>query len=598
MLVCPRCQRANPGEAVFCHFDGIRLAGGDGAATPAAAVSNRLPHPFVFASGRRCHTYDDLIVASQDEWGTARDLLKEGAFRQFLTGVGRLDLAKAADEAGQHPDPDVGLDTFLGRLPATVEPPKPRLELEPRRLLLGNLGSGETMEVQFRVLNLGRGLLHGTLSVVQGGEWLRVAGENGGACELKTVRDQVVTLRVSTKGLPAPQAYGASLKIITNGGIVEVPVRLNVTAIPFRKGPYQGAISPRDLAVRMRGNPKPAVALLESGEVARWFLENGWAYPVNGPTAKGMAAVQQFFECMGLAKPPTVSLAETEAHFTCTHPDSATGQATLRTADRKWVYGRAASDVPWLTVTTPVVNGPQRASIHFEVASSGLAAGRHEGTIHVIGNAGQARQLRVCLEVVRPVVGATIALQPKPPTARVVEVPVLAEAPVAPPPPPPAGSRWLRAVLLGAAAALLARLTLALPADLYARVLAAPERASVHWEQPPTEGPFVKHFVLATWWIGAAAGAVVLGKRGNHWADVPCGVIAGAAAGVAVGGTLACLLPALDWLPRQLWQPLAKGRLPLGLGAASWIAVAAISWAGLGAAGGFAVSVWRQIAGR
>ena len=111
------------------------------------------------------------------------------------------------------------------------------------------------MEVQLRVLNLGRGLLHGHLSVVQGGDWLHLAGNDRGTCELKTVREQIVTLNVNTKGLPGPQAYGASLKVITNGGIVEVPVRLNVTAIPFLKMPYQGAASPRDLAVRIRGIP-------------------------------------------------------------------------------------------------------------------------------------------------------------------------------------------------------------------------------------------------------------------------------------------------------------------------------------------------------
>lgn len=597
MLLCPRCQRANPADAAYCHFDGARL--GDGAA--AAIVSNRLPHPFVFASGRRCHTYDDLVAAAQEEWGTAREFLQEGIFRQFLTGAGRLDLAKAAEEARQHPDADVALDAFLGRLPTAVEPAKPCLELEPRRLLLGNLRNGETMDVQLRVLNLGRGLLHGTLSVIQGGDWLRLAGEDGAACELKTVRDQVVTLHVNTKGLPAPQTYATSLKVVTNGGIVEVPVRLNVTAIPFTKAPYQGATGPRELAVRFRGNPKPAVTLLESGDVSRWFLQNGWGYPVNGPTAKGMAAVQQFFESMGLAKAPTVAIVETEAHFTLTDTSSAAGTATLQTSERKWVYGRAASDASWLTVATPVFSGPQRATIQFEVNSNGLTEGRHEAALQVVGNSGQTRTLRVFLDVVRPEV-RKVRIEPtitpaKAPTVRPYQVVLLPDSPAKTQESPTAPPGLFRMMVTVALAALVLRLVLALPADLYARVLANPEAGvASRWDNPPSPTHFAKHFVLATWWVGAVAGAILLRKRGSHRADVPCGLIAGAVAGLVVSGTLACLLPTLDWLPRQLWHslgpvtPTAKGRFSAGAALTLWIAVAGIGWAAWGALVGF---VWK-----
>ena len=145
-------------------------------------------------------------------------------------------------------------------------------------------------------------------------------------------------------------------------------------------------------------------------------------------------------------------------------------------------------------------------------------------------------------------------------------------------------------ILTGAVAALLLRLLLALPADLYARVLATPESSAfARWDNPPVGSHFAKHFVLATWWVGAVAGAMVLGKRGSHWADVPCGVIAGAAAGVALSGTLACALPALDWLPRQIWHPVAMaaaaGKWPpmVGIAAAAWIVIAVVSWMGMGA---------------
>ncbi|MEL4474556.1 hypothetical protein, partial [Shewanella algae] len=87
----------------------------------------------VFPSGRRCKSYDDLVQAAQEEWETASELLREGAFRQFLVGAGRLDLARAAEEAKKHADADLALDAFLASLPAT-HAQKPRLDLEPRRL--------------------------------------------------------------------------------------------------------------------------------------------------------------------------------------------------------------------------------------------------------------------------------------------------------------------------------------------------------------------------------------------------------------------------------------------------------------------------------
>src|SRR5689334_6730741 len=43
---CPRCQRANPHEAVFCYFDGVVLRQGvAGVALPA-----QLPQEFIFPS--------------------------------------------------------------------------------------------------------------------------------------------------------------------------------------------------------------------------------------------------------------------------------------------------------------------------------------------------------------------------------------------------------------------------------------------------------------------------------------------------------------------------------------------------------------------
>src|SRR5206468_921441 len=98
---CPRCQRANPVRALYCHHDGMALRvpeGGQGIGS--------LPHEFVFSSGRRCRTYDELVQGCHYEWEDARVMLRKGVFAQYMTSIGRMDLARAAQEAQTNPDPD------------------------------------------------------------------------------------------------------------------------------------------------------------------------------------------------------------------------------------------------------------------------------------------------------------------------------------------------------------------------------------------------------------------------------------------------------------------------------------------------------------
>src|SRR5262249_12746569 len=335
--VCPRCQRVNPAHAIYCYYDGMVLrphAGG------APAVPGQMPQEFTFPSGRRCRTLDDFVQGCQYEWEDARELLRRGDIARFFTSIGRMDLAQAARESGQQTDPDILLHNFLNNLPVQKDI-GPRLDLRPRRIVLGKLKPGESKQLQLQVQNTGKGLLQGKLTVAEGGNWLWVESAGGSAgdgrsCALKTAREQQINLRVDTRGLPAPQSYTAKLTVITNGGIAEVPVGLDLGAVAFSKPPFQGAATPREMAERMRTNPKAAVPLLESGEIQRWFSSNGWAYPVCGVPARGVAAVQQFFEAMGLSKPPPVQLSENEVHFLLVAPEVQQRNVILRTGSKKW----------------------------------------------------------------------------------------------------------------------------------------------------------------------------------------------------------------------------------------------------------------------
>jgi hypothetical protein len=553
---CPRCQRANPADAVYCHHDGMALRVADGGRNVGS-----LPHEFVFTSGRRCRTFDELVQGCQYEWEDARVLLRKGIFSKYMASIGRMDLVRAAKEAQNNSDPDIALHTFVSALPV-AQVQGPRLELSPRRMVLGTLLAGENRTVALTVSNGGKGLLQGKLTV-SGGDWLRLAdGASDGEYALKTAREQQVKLRIETRGL-APKSYGAKLTVITNGGIAEVPVNLDVGAIPFPRPPFQGAASPRALAERMRQQPKQAVPLLENGEIAKWFAANGWTYPVEGPLAKGVAAVQQFFEGMGLSRPPVVAPEETEYRFTLVPPEMATGQVLLKTTAKKWIYASADSNRHWLRLSSASVSGAQQAALEFEIDASLMDQGLHEGTIQVTANAGQQFSIRVTVDVRRPH--------------------------------EPFTRRLLRPLGFGFLLGLLTRLALAVPADLLARVVLAPADTDVApgsfaaWSQPPAlESGFIKSFVLATWWIGAVLGGAWLWRRGGRGADVLCGAVAGAVAGLIGMATLACLWPLLDWPGRVLWGMMGSARSGSAwLWTPLWILLVSLTWGLVG--GGIAL---------
>jgi hypothetical protein len=604
---CPRCQRANPRDAVYCYFDGVVLQQG-GANGPSPS---QLPQEFVFPSGRRCKSFDDLVVGCQYDWEDARTLLHDGDFTRFFAQIGRHDLARTARENQLQPDLDIALHSFLGHLPAG-QIQGPRLDLNPRRLLLGGVRPGEQRQIPLTVTNQGKGLLQGKVTVSEGGQWLRIAdSDNSGECALKTARTQELRFHIDARGLTAPQTYSGKLTVITNGGIAEVGVRLDVVSVPFAHAPFQGAASPRQLAERMRTNPKQAVPLLENGDIARWFKANGWAYPVSGEPARGVAAVQQFFEGMGLSKPPPLQLSDQEFHFLCTPPEVVQAKVTLRTNSKKWVYAQADTDTPWMRVTTPSVSGPQQAQIAFEVDSTLMdAGGSHQGYLQIHANAGQKLTVRVQVTCHRPQEsftnrllrpfrrsgdfrqGAPLAIRTEAVERRPAPVPV----PVYQPHLPLAGG-LLRPFFVGALLALLLRLLLTGPADLYARGWG--QASGSAWSLAPwiytngSENHFLKMFVLATWWVGIFLGAAMVWRRGGQLTDVFCGVVAGAFAGALLSATLGCLLLVFDAVPGALLThmtaPGAFAAAP-GFWMLLWIVLSSMCWAVLGGGAGFLLS--------
>jgi hypothetical protein len=657
--LCPRCQRANPAKAVFCHFDGYLLDQGAG-----ASPAGQLLQEFVFPSGRRCRSFDEVVQGCYYEWEEARQLLADGTFSSFLAGIGRADLARAAREAQGNPDRDVGLTSFLAALPATAVQ-GPKLGLKPRKLVVGPVRVGEKRSAALELLNEGKGLLQGNVHVSDGSEWLRIADADtaNGGVSVKTARDQAVTLEADTSKLTVGQNYAGKVLVVTNGGVAEVPIRLDLVVKPFARAPYAGANSPRDLARRMSKDPDAAVALLHNGEIARWFASNGWTYPIAGEPAPGRAAVQQFFEELGLAKPPPITLSEQEFRFRATPPEAISGQVTLRTSSRRIVYGRVESDSPWLVVKTPSVAGDFQATVEFEVESSLMGEDRlYQGTLRVIANAGQAFTIRVQVDVqgnrkshggrrapAPPPVPAQepiLAAVPPPPPAREparqqaqaqpFDWAAVATAPQPPPPPertekarsssevtarppgalqkapsyrpepaptaePPRHSaNVLQMAAVGALVGVLGRLLLVFPADLFARLLGGeavagqPDPGSLRaWlEAPSADGVYLRLFVLATWWLGALAGVVLVWRGGGKVTDLFCGLVAGAVLGLAAAATVGCVLVVGDTVPRLLLFGLLGERdWGPALSTPIWIVTAVLCWIGIGAASGLVLGV-------
>jgi hypothetical protein len=610
---------------VYCYFDGFELR------APTDGTAFRMPSEFVFPSGRRCHTYDEFAQGCQEEWAAARELLHQGTFGKFFSSCGRADLVRAAQDANAQGSSDAALATFLASLPG-VRTQTPRLDINPRRVLLGSLLAGETRQLPVTVTNAGQGTLQGTASVTEGQDLVSLGdGRPVFEVPVDAPRQQQLTLFLNTRGLPANQGHGAKLTVVTNGGVAEVPLRLELIARPFTAAPFQGVKAQRELAERMRAQPKQAVPLLESGEVRRWFEVNGWTYPVSGPDVRGVAAVQQFFEAMGLSKPPTVQLSSSEVRLRCKYPDSARYQLTLSTPAKKWVYAAVTSDSAWLKVPQPQVAGPQQANFLIEIDSSRMTTvGPHgEARLMILANGGQKLEARVIVDVsglpaARP--GAPVAVSGGVPTAA-----------LAPSTGGRAGSNFVSSLLILPLLFLFVRLAMVPVSDGLFRGQAIRSAASklgvkvephskvseiggwlaLDWpkimsasgefmstqpfghDNPPQAktadlrdyfvSAFTRRFVVPGFVLGGVFGAIMLLRRSGTL-DAPWGFVAGAVAGLAISATFACAFLVIDMVPLSLWHLLTRDRggFFAWLG---WVVIAVICWLLIGIGSGIVAAI-------
>jgi hypothetical protein len=360
---CRDCSRVNPSEAAYCYYDGVQLNGRNDLPADGSSISFAnwaFPRPFVFPSGEVCRNFPQLARACRKNLPGACDVLAQGFLEAFLGSLGRVDLALAAREAARHPDRERGLDDFLAKLPGTALEPA-RLEVQPGEIDLGTVQVGEERRFDLVLRDGGDRLLYGK-AAADDCPWL-VLGDSGAAEKLFQFVDQAV-LPVRVRG-DRLRAYAKPQKgeivLESNGGNFIVTVHVLVPTKPFPEGVLAGAVTPRQLAEKAKANQAPAAALIESGAVARWYEMNGWAYPVQGPNASGIAAIQQLFEALGLVKAPKVELDEPAIALAGRPGERLEHVLTVSTSENRPVYAHASSDQPWLTVGKTAYHGRSAA---------------------------------------------------------------------------------------------------------------------------------------------------------------------------------------------------------------------------------------------
>jgi hypothetical protein len=139
----------------------------------------------------------------------------------------------------------------------------------------------------------------------------------------------------------------------TNGGAMTVPVRADVPIRPFPKGVYAndslcGAKSPRDIARKAKEQPNDAAVLFADGAVKAWYASNGWSYPIEGSEGSGKGAVQQFFEALGLTKPPRLEINTSFITLKGKIGERLSRRVKIGTDEAKPVYAQAWSNQDWV----------------------------------------------------------------------------------------------------------------------------------------------------------------------------------------------------------------------------------------------------------
>jgi hypothetical protein len=420
----------NPETARYCHHDGAALA--DWQAGPIEVGARAFPAPFVFPSGKQCHSFNQLTLACETDWDAAREMLTSGFFEAFFGGMGRADLAQAALRSAKESDTDRGLDALLTELPGERRPAV--LVVSPREINLGQISRSENRTFTIHLENQGMGLLSGNIQSEV--PWLSLGDPPGAASKVYQFRhDLTLSVQLLGKALRThPRPQEGRIFVSAGGTGSTVSVRIEVPMLPFPDGVLAGALTPRQVAEKSRAFPREAGRLFESGAVAQWYQANGWRYPVEGKAALGMAAVQQFFEALGLTKPPRVVLGQNSVELAGAPGGNVDTFVFVESVESRPIYAHAVSETPWLVIGKSRNQG-NSVRVHLRVPTVPPLPGQQlQGRAIITCNGNQRFTVQLTLNIAR----LRVPPPPAPSPAPAAPKPVLAPLPTAGLPPLPA----------------------------------------------------------------------------------------------------------------------------------------------------------------
>jgi hypothetical protein len=134
--------------------------------------------------------------------------------------------------------------------------------------------------------------------------------------------------------------------------------------------------------------------------VKAWYASNGWSYPIDGADGLGAGAVQQFFEALGLTKPPRLEIDTSHLKFEGKIGDSFSALVTLRTKDARPVYSQAWSNQDWVKLG-PVKYLGTKVQIPVKIVVPAGCGDSAQAQVTLLGNAKQRFVVPVTVTVKR-----------------------------------------------------------------------------------------------------------------------------------------------------------------------------------------------------
>jgi serine/threonine protein kinase len=176
---------------------------------------------FVFRSGDRARTVQDLVRLMDLHRQEAKEYLYHGDLASWLARIGRADLAQRAREIEEeYPDRKYqGLEA-LAQSTGLVDPPS--LELSPRFLDFGTIQGGSRRTLTLRLRNSGRGHLFGLLRSGDAGLVFEEAFEGN---------RHSIAITLDTRSLPRGK-YDGEIVIDSSAGEMHVPVAAQIQGGP------------------------------------------------------------------------------------------------------------------------------------------------------------------------------------------------------------------------------------------------------------------------------------------------------------------------------------------------------------------------------